>query len=50
MHSSNARRPLDKELLDCKDRQAQRKLYQHRIAGDHKRADLALQRELKEWV
>ena len=41
-------RPLDKEALDSKDRAAQRLLYRRRIESDHKRADLALRRELKE--
>ncbi|QPI62401.1 hypothetical protein [Vreelandella venusta] len=45
-----ANRPLDKEALDSKDRAAQRLLYRRRIAADHKRAELALQREPKEWV
>lgn len=40
-------RPLDKDYLNCKDRQAQRCLYRHRIAADHKRAELALQRQLR---
>lgn len=48
MHTT-ARRPLDKEMLDSKDRAAQRSLYQHRIAADHKRADLALHRELRSF-
>ena len=43
-----ANRPLDKEALDSKDRLAQRSLYRLRIESDHKRADLALRRELKE--
>lgn len=43
-----ANRPLDKEALDSKDRAAQRLLYRRRIESDHKRADLALRRELKE--
>ena len=43
-----ANRPLDKEALDSKDRAAQRLLYRRRIASDHKRADLALLRSLRE--
>ena len=43
-----ANRPLDKESLNSKDRAAQRLLYRRRIESDHKRADLALRRELQE--
>lgn len=42
-----ANRPLEKEALDSKDRAAQRLLYRRRIESDHKRADLALQRQLR---
>lgn len=40
-----ANRPLDKEALDSKDRAAQRLLYRRRIESDHKRAEIALQRD-----
>ncbi len=48
MHKNNARRPLDKEFLDCKDRLAQRSLYQRRLEIDQRLADMKRARELRE--
>ena len=48
MHKNNARRPLDKEFLDCKDRLAQRSLHQRRLDIDQRLADMQLERSLQE--
>lgn len=48
MHKNNARRPLDKEFLDCKDRLAQRSLYQRRLQIEQRLADMKRERELRE--